>query len=219
MVEKSMRQKYKNGEITKKEYKDYCSIPKEKSMKQKVKDGEITEKEYKNWCAIRNGYKNNADYRAKSRYKKGISKPMSKNKSCASYLGVHIAERYLAFIFETSNRMPFGNHGFDFICGKGYKIDCKSSCLRGNDKNKGWNFRLNNNKIADYFICIGFNNIKRLKPMHIWLIKNTEEFKNKINISITNSSKSLKKWEKYEQTEKLNKLNNCLINSRKKENS
>ncbi len=211
---KSMHKKWKDGEISLKEYRNWCAIPKEKSMYKKWKDGEITWKEYYDELAKKQGYKNSTDYNTQQSHKAGRCMPMSENKDCGAYLGIHIAERYLANIFENVTRMPNDNHGYDFICGKGLKIDSKSSCLHGNRKNKIWIFHSRNNKIAEYFICLGFDTIENLNPIHIWLIKNTEEFKNKKAICITNSPKSLDKWQKYEQTEKLNKLIICLNKKR-----
>ena len=53
---------------------------------------------------------------------------MSENKSCALYLGVHIAERVLAGIFNDVHVMPFGNPGYDFRCSKDYLVDVKAGC-------------------------------------------------------------------------------------------
>ena len=54
---------------------------------------------------------------------------MSENKDGAAYLGIYIAERALSGFFDNIQRMPYGNPGYDFICGKGFKIDAKASCL------------------------------------------------------------------------------------------
>ena len=52
MKEKSMRRKYINKEISRREYRIWLiQRIKVKSMYQKYKDKEITSTEYNNWCA------------------------------------------------------------------------------------------------------------------------------------------------------------------------
>lgn len=93
------------------------------------------------------------------------------NKNCHAYLGVHIAERVLSKIFKNVVRMKFKNPGYDFICNKGYKIDVKSSTMtKRPDEAPRWQFNIKNNKIADYFLCLAFDNIDDLNPLHLWLI-------------------------------------------------
>lgn len=94
-------------------------------------------------------------------------KPMGENKECGIFLGVHVAERVLAKVFKNVERMPFGNVGYDFICNNGYKIDVKSACI---GTNGGWGFHIGENKIADYFILIAFDNRDDLTPLHLWMI-------------------------------------------------
>ena len=76
------------------------------------------------------------------------------NKSCSNYLGIVISERILSDIFENVVTMPPNNKGYDFICNSGKKIDVKSSCKT---KLNGWNFYINKNKIAEYFLCLALN--------------------------------------------------------------
>ncbi len=89
-------------------------------------------------------------------FRKQSNSGMEGNKNCASYLGVHIAERLLKHIYKNVEQMPYGNPGYDFICDKGYKIDVKSSCVR---KSWGgfWGFHIFKNTIADYFIFVAVN--------------------------------------------------------------
>lgn len=162
--------------------------------------------DYREKWAVEKGFKNFADYCNYRNHKKGKSKPMSENKNCPVYLGVHIAEERLSLIFDNVKRMPYGNPGFDFICGKGFKIDVKSSCL--SEKYDTWNFALRYNTIANYFLFLAFDNRDDLNPMHIYLIKNDESM-DKVGTTIHNTSKSLKKWERYELTNKLEKLIAC----------
>lgn len=129
------------------------------------------------------------------RHINGIHAPMDKNKKCSSYLGVHIAENILSKYFENVTRTKYGTKGYDFICSKGYKIDVKSSCIV---HKRDWSFHINNNKIADYFLCLAFDNREDLHPKHIWLIPS--DIINKLSsLTITNSDKPLLKWKKYEK--------------------
>jgi hypothetical protein len=131
-------------------------------------------------------------------YRRG-SKPASENKSCAAYLGVVIAETVLAHEFPGFKRMPNNNPDYDYECPKGFKIDAKSSCRRQSDHgNDSWRFNVNNNQVADYFLCIAFDNRKNLNPEHIWLIPG-DVVNDKMSISITDSPKSLAKWSQYER--------------------
>lgn len=94
-----------------------------------------------------------------------IKKPL--RKSCSNYLGVHVAERVLSKVFKDVKQMPYHNPGYDFKCNKGMKVDVKSSTLH---KKKSWEFNIKNNTIADYFLCIAFDNVDELNPIHIWFI-------------------------------------------------
>ena len=96
---------------------------------------------------------------------------MSTNKSCALYLGVVIAERLCRHLFNNVEVMKNGNPGFDFICNRNKKIDVKSSCTHYNrGKYPHWSFTINHNNIADYFLCVAFDNIEDLVPLYSWLI-------------------------------------------------
>lgn len=89
------------------------------------------------------------------------------NKDCADYLGCFVAERLLSKIYPDVKVMPHGNHGFDFICNRDMKIDVKSSATGY----KGyWMFYIAKNQIADYFLCIAFEDREDLNPAYLWLI-------------------------------------------------
>jgi len=94
-------------------------------------------------------------------------RPMCENRGCSLFLGVHIAERVLSRSFRDVERMPNNNPGYDFICNKGKKIDVKSSCLNKDGK---WMFNITHNTIADYFLCLAFDNRTDLPPVHAGLI-------------------------------------------------
>ena len=140
---------------------------------------------------------------------------MKSNKKCSIFLGCHVAERVLSHVFKDVQRMPIHNKGFDFICNKGFKIDVKSSYLH---KNNTYQFIMNRNKIADYFLCIGFDNREDLNPQHIWLIKaddicmsdkSKRIFKEMSAISIKNNLEGLSKYSEYELTDKLQEMITC----------
>lgn len=125
------------------------------------------------------------------------------NPKCASYLGVYVAERLLSKIFKNVERMPYGHPGYDFICGKGYKVDVKGGCL-GNNTPDRWLFKINKNQIADYFLCLAFDNRYDLNPIHVWLIP-CEVLNNKVCTSI--SKYQTDRWSEYEQP--LDKVLKC----------
>lgn len=117
---------------------------------------------------------------------------MTENKSCSSFLGVHIAERVLSKVFKNVQTMPYGHKGFDFICGKGYKVDVKSRCASKRDNN--WCFDIRKNTIADYFLMLAFDNREDLNPLYMWLIPG--DVVNHLK-SVTISVSTLNKWNEY----------------------
>lgn len=103
-------------------------------------------------------------------YKNG-AKPMAENCSCSQFLGVHVAEQVLSQLFKNVIRMPNNNPDFDFKCANGYMIDCKAGCRRVRHGGAvTWQFNIRKNAVADYFLCMAFDNRKLLNPEHIWLI-------------------------------------------------
>lgn len=132
---------------------------------------------------------------ARDRLKRGHL-PMSENKKCASYLGCHIAENVLHSVFKDVEMMPVNNPGFDFICAHGMKIDVKSACINKSSKGYSrWGFHINRNVIADYFLCLAFDNRNDLNPIHLWLIEGSV-----INHlqGLLIQALSLDKWSMYE---------------------
>ena len=129
----------------------------------------------------------------------------NENKGCSLYLGVHIAEQALSLAFKDVVKMPYGNPGYDFICNHGKKIDVKSSCLREGERNaKGWNFTINYNHIADYFLCLAFDNREDLTPLHVWLIPGSKLG----SLSGTSiSPTTIHKWDEYRID--ITKISNC----------
>ena len=159
-------------------------------------------------CRSRDGYqwwcnKCKTDWETKRKHRLGIARPMTEAKDIGMYLGVVIAERVLSHVFNQVIKMPHGNPGFDFICGKGYKVDVKSGCLHTRTERDGyrrtrWKFRIGKNTIAQYFVCLGFNDRDSLEPLRMWIIPG-EMVQHLDTICITNTPKTLKKWEKYER--------------------
>lgn len=134
------------------------------------------------------------EYNQNSRIKRGIM-PMHLNKQCSDYLGLHVAVNMLSKLFKDVERMPNNNIGYDFICNKGKKIDVKSSTFRTTGKGyTGWVFTIRKNKIADYFLCLAFDNRDDLNPQHMWLIPSSE-LNHLYGTSITQST--IHKWDEY----------------------
>ena len=139
------------------------------------------------------------------KHRTGRQQSMSENRSCGIFLGVYVAERVLSHVFKNVERMPYGNHGFDFICNRGKKIDVKSSCRNNrNHHANSWMFTIRRNRIADYFLCIAFDNRESLNPEHIWLIPAGDI--NHLRTAAV-AETALKKWNQY--TLDINKVVKC----------
>ena len=129
-------------------------------------------------------------------HRTGRKLPMCKNKKCSAFLGVHVAEHVLSHVFNNVEWMPYGNPGFDFVCGSGYWIDAKSSCRRHHEKcSDDWMFNIKRNQIADYFLCLAFDNRESLEPEHVWLIPG-RIINDRVGVGISIST--LEKWAEYE---------------------
>lgn len=131
----------------------------------------------------------------RSRYNHG-TRPMNENTECPSFLGVHVTERVLRHVFNNVEQMPYGNPGYDFVCGNGYLIDSKSSCTRynGNDRSPFWGFAIRRNKVADYFVLLAFDNRDDITPLHIWMIPG-HVINHLTGVSISEST--IDKWDEY----------------------
>lgn len=117
--------------------------------------------------------------------------PMSENKDCPTFLGIHVAERVLRYVFNDVDVMPYGYEGYDFICNHGKRIDVKSSCIHHDSR---WMFTIRHNKTADYFLCLAFDNREDLNPLHVWLLP-SEKFNHLTGTGITKNT--IHKWDKY----------------------
>lgn len=133
------------------------------------------------------------------RHRTGRARPLNEARECGAYLGIHIAERALSKEFPNIQRMPYGTPGYDYICGKGYKIDVKSACRRESyQAPMMWSYYIRRNSVPDYFLCLAFDNRENLEPLHVWLIPKSE-ISHLMGFSIFDSKKSLSKWGKYER--------------------
>lgn len=91
--------------------------------------------------------------------------------------------------------MPPNNKGFDFICSRGKLIDVKSACIEyRTGRSDSWGFQIKNNKIADYFLCLAFDNRDNITPMHMWLLP-AEKFNHLTKTRISKST--INKWDEY----------------------
>ena len=122
--------------------------------------------------------------------------PMSENKECSCYLGMVVAERLFGHLFKDVVRMPWNNSGYDFICNRDKKIDVKSACItHSRKKYPCWQFHINKNKIADYFLLLAFDNRDDLEPQYQWLIPG--RVLNHIKSHTTISPSTIDKWDEY----------------------
>jgi len=76
------------------------------------------------------------------------------------------------------------------------RAECKQRCPH-------WGFSIQKNQVADYFLCLAFDNRESLEPQHVWLIP-SGPIQNLLNIRISEKPESLAKWSKYERP--LNKV-------------
>lgn len=115
---------------------------------------------------------------------------LTTNKDCADYLG-GVAEMVLSRTFHDVQMMPHGNIGYDFVCNHGKKIDVKSSTTRPEVR---WSFSINKNAMADFFLCIAFDNRRDLNPLYVWLIPG--DVLNHLTGTYISES-TLSKWDEY----------------------
>lgn len=167
--------------------------------------------DYEDSLAVSRGYNDNSDYRKELYWNSGISSPCSENEDCPSYQGVYIGEGIarpiLIEIFGgIDERTHYGYSGYEYVVKGGYKIDVKSPTLHLG--RNCWDFAINYNRYADYFLLIPFYNRDAIIPAYIWLIgKNEiikgEKFYKRKTITITDIHKSLVLFKRYEWINKL----------------
>ncbi len=232
--EKSMRLKYLKGEITVAEYRKYLANKNGFQTYEEYDDFKAQKRGFKGYMdkfdhlAVQRGFKNHSEYASYNNHKSGRCRPQSENKECSNYLGIVVAEDLISKIFGNFTRMPPNFSGYDVICGKDYKIDIKSSCIRKikNRKVTIWSFNICKNKIADYFLLLAFDSRHDLNPVRVWLIKGTEIvgvekqgiLNDKSAFDIHNNQTHLDTYKKYELTDKLEKLKECCNTLKNKKN-
>jgi len=157
------------------------------------------------WCrfcsraATKKWEQSDPDHRIERRRITGETRPISEAKDSSTYLGVYVAEKALSRFFDTIQRAPRCNRGYDFLCGRGFKIDVKSACRRLNsDEIPCWYFNIKRNKVADYFLCLAFDDRDNLNPLHVWLIP-AQDINTKAGFYIFDRPRSLSRWSKYER--------------------
>lgn len=166
--------------------------------------------EYLNIIALGRGFTCYREYGKIWSYYPGMPSPIKENRMDTRFLGVYIAENGINKIYEGSERMEMNNKGYDIICPKGYKIDVKAAIL---NRYNIFNFAINKNKIADYFVLVGFNNIIELKPLRIWVVECNDNIyghpiKELSRLIILNEPLHIYRYQKYEKLDKLNMLKN-----------
>ena len=116
---------------------------------------------------------------------------MYKNKNCAHYLGIVVAERLIKHLFNDVVMMPFGHPGYDMICNRGKKINVKASTINARqNKNsimKSWKFNINYNKKCDFYLLMAFDDVINLTPLFAWMVPGNEvSNKSGLRISLSN---------------------------------
>ena len=134
---------------------------------------------------------------------------------CKQFTGLYIAEGVLSKVFNTMIKAP-PNYRYDFICGKGLKIDSKCSLMRINRGN-GWNFNISKNTFPDIFCLIALENtIKNVEynpsPKYVWLIPGDaiidgRSLNNRQGFSV--SPTTISKLEQYRRTDMEGRIIKC----------
>lgn len=190
------------------------SNSKANDMQQKVIiAGCKTYKEYRDKNAQKLGYDNNSERVKVTRWEQGIYEPMEFNQDCSSYFGIYIAEKYIIQTFEDPIKMPPNNPGFDWLCKNGLKIQCKARCIgyRSCCDSSIFEFLINRNKIADWFILSCWDNRDSLIPLLVLTFHKNDivrgrKFCEFVSLTITNKPENLKEFEKFEASSRLKKL-------------
>lgn len=120
---------------------------------------------------------------------------MYKNKNCAHYLGIVVAERLIKHLFNDVVMMPFGHPGYDMICNRGKKINVKASTINARQNKNSimntWKFNINYNKNCDFFLLMAFDNVIDCNPLNAWIIPGNE-INNKSGLRI--SLRNIHRW-------------------------
>lgn len=161
-----------------------------------------------------NEHKEEEQRKARERLYANGAKPAASNPGCSKYIG-DFAEKALSTFFMTMTKMPTDNPGYDFLCGKGFKIDVKSACLQYPKSGVPyWHINIDRNKIADYFLAVLFDSRDDRNPMHVYLIPGYD-VNNTYGLNIRNVPESLAKYAKYEHP--IDKVLSCCTKIKNRE--
>lgn len=212
--------------------KNYVRVEKEYRDKIAQKLGFKDRIEHSNYKAKMNGYKDDADRVRTSLHDRGICFPIYDNEDYPQYLGSHLAERKYAtkilplILGKIKKEMPINYPGYDFIVEKDITVDVKSRRL--STKYKHWNFSIEHNSNADYFLLLAFNEGRyeeELKLLHILLIRSDEKVRkcngngyymerlfNRDGIAISNSPDSVMYFGYFKQYDHIDdpKIKECI---------
>jgi len=164
--------------------------------------GEMKPHEAKNMCRLcyvrAKAAKKNMCERNKWRHETGKTEPLCVNKSCSSYLGVYIANKIMKDLYPESEKMPYGNPGYDHVLKNGDKIRVCTSTFHKTKRRNFWGFHTKQKTTADYFIFMAFKDRNSDDPLHIWKIPNFGTIQDQQLVSIAEST--LSKWSSFEIT-------------------
>lgn len=147
--------------------------------------------------------------------------PYSKQPGCANYTGLYIAETVLSKAFSIMKK-AHPMDPYDFVCGKGYKIDSKCSLLvtKKGEHQPRWKFHIKKNKIPDAFCFIALWNtpntiIDLPKIAYVWLIPgdsliNGRPLNDRVCIQLYPSTVS--KLEPFRRSDMEGKITTCCSN-------
>jgi len=194
------------------EFADWARKNKGKVPNKWLNAGCKTEAEYQNKCAQKRGFKDHAESAKEWAHETGRNLPKEFNENCSVYFG-EFTESLMVQTFEGAAKMPPNNPGFDWTCKRGDKIDNKGSCLVYlADRWAGrWEFYIDYNNIADWFILSAWDNRDSLNPLHVWIFHKNDIIRGKIfwrrsALAINNTTKGLREFKKWEVTDRLDKL-------------
>ena len=144
--------------------------------------------------------------------------PHSKQPGCPNYTGLYIAETVLSKAFSVMEK-AHPHAPYDFICGKGYKVDSKCSLLLPNQGKKAsrWMFRVIRNKVPDAFCFIALQNTSDTitdspQIAYVWLIPGDaliegRPLNDRMGISVSPSTVS--KLEPFRRSDMEGKITTC----------
>lgn len=164
---------------------------KEHQQEQQEKKKFWKSREYLDGLARRKGFENSNEQSNYRRYiREGVT-PVEYYEDCESHIGCIVGENNIANpildkLFENVYKKKFNNPGYDFICknprkefldkypqfklekDKEYKIDVKTAHYIDGY----WKYRIDYNKIADYFFLIGLGPIGDIPKILLFIHRN-----------------------------------------------